>query len=360
MGEKSQNISWLPKSEAVPGIIVCVIIAALAYLTNTFVYGKISPLMYAFLYSIILGNVIKMPKSFSTGILWCSSSWLRFSIAMLGFTISALAWVQLGFVGVLQVLVVIAFALWFGVWFGRKMGLSPELSILMGAGCSICGATAIAAVGPVVKAKDEEMGIAVAAVTVFGLFAMILYPFLFQATSLGAFLHKSQIAFGMWAGTGIHETAQVIPAGAQVGEKAAAMAMVAKSVRIFSIGPVVLLSAYIFNRLRGNAGAGNEKVQLGIPTFAIFFVLFSLINSLLLYLPATKTTWKEFYTTVHYADVIKVFLAVAFAGVGFKVHYSSIQKIGFKSFLVGMIVSVAVGVLALLLVKYIYMPYSGI
>ncbi|GAV23224.1 YeiH family protein [Carboxydothermus pertinax] len=360
MGEKSQNLSWLPKKEALPGIIVCAVIAALAYLTNTFVYGKISPLMYAFLYSIILGNVIKLPKSFSAGILWCSSSWLRFSIAMLGLTISALAWLQLGIVGVIQVLIVIAFALFFGVWFGRKMGLSPELSILMGAGCSICGATAIAAVGPVIKAKDEELGIAVAAVTVFGLIAMILYPFLFQSTALGDFLHKSQIAFGMWAGTGIHETAQVIPAGAQVGEKAAAMALVAKSVRIFSIGPVVLLCAYIFNRIKGSNAAGTKQVRLGIPSFAIFFVLFSLINSLLLYLPSTKTAWKDFYTAVHYADVIKVFLAVAFAGVGFKVHYSSIQKLGVKSFVVGMIVSVAVGVLALLLVKFIYMPYSGI
>lgn len=358
--KKTRILSWLPNRETLPGIGICIAVAALAYITNAFFYKQVSPLMYAFLYAIILANVIKLPKSFGAGILWSSSSWLRFSMALMGLTISALSWLQLGIVGVIQVIIVIAFALFLGIWLGRKMGLSPELSILMGAGCSICGASAIAATGPVLKAKDEELGVAVASVTIFGLFAMILYPFLFQSTALGDFLHKSQVAYGMWAGTGIHETAQVIPAGTQVGEEAGAMAMVAKSVRIFSIGPVVLICAYIFNRLKGSDTVGASNMRLGIPTFAIFFVLFSLLNSLLLYLPSTKTAWKAFYNTIQYGEVIKVFLAVAFAGVGFKVHYSSIQKLGVKSFLVGMIVSVAVGILALLLVKFIYMPYSGI
>ena len=347
--------------DKLPGILFCAAIAVLAYTTNYYIYSKVSPLMYAFIFSIIIANLFSLPTSFKNGIQWCSKSFLQFSMAMLGFTISALAWLQLGLIGVLEVLIVIIFALFFGVWFGKKMGLSNELSILLGAGCSICGATAIAALSPVIKPKEEEIGVAVATVTIFGLFAMVLYPYLFQSGILNQYLHSSQLAFGMWAGTGIHETSQVIPAGAQVGKDAESMAILAKSVRIFSIGPVVLICSYLLNRFKSK----KEKIiesnaKLGIPKFAIFFVIFSIINSIMLYLPSTQATWKLLFDTIHYADDVKVFLAVAFAGVGFMVQVSAINKIGFKAFFVGMSLSILVGILALELVKLIYIPFNGL
>lgn len=354
MSEKKASL-W-PTGDMTGGLVFCLVIAIISFLSNTYVYSKINALLWAFVYSILAVNIFPLSPKMLKGANYGATNLLKFSIAVLGLTISALVWLQIGLAGLLQILVVIAFAMIVGLYLGKAMGLSDGLSTLIAAGTGICGATAIAATGPAIDAKEEEMGMAVACVTLFGLLAMFLYPFLFTDTVLGAWLHHSQLAAGMWCGTAIHETAQVVGAAAQIGDKAKAMGMAAKSVRIFSIAPVVIILSAVFHSRSKNAGGKSGSL---IPLFAISFVVFTLINSALLAIPGTKEAWGSF-SHDYIKPVVTFLLAVSFAGVGAKVRIKSFAKLGFKAFATGFIVAALTAILALVLVIFVYMPINNI
>ncbi|NOY69371.1 MAG: putative sulfate exporter family transporter [Deltaproteobacteria bacterium] len=337
------------------GIVFCIIIAVLSFMANRYVYNRISALLWAFVFSIGAVNIIPPSEKMLKGANYSASNLLKFSIAILGLTISALAWIQMGWIGLIEVLAVVTFAIVCGLYLGKLFGLSDRLGLLIAGGTGICGCTAIAAIGPAIDAKEEEIGMAVACVTLFGLIVMFLYPYLFTSTIVGSWLHHSEIAFGVFCGTAIHETAQVVGAAAQVSDKAMAMGMVAKSIRIFSIAPVVIILAAIFHHKQG-VNENNGKL---IPLFAIAFVVFTLLNSVLLTIAATKGPWSAF--SLHYLKpVVKFFLAVSFAGVGAKVRFKSFASLGLKAFLTGFGVAALTAVFAFILVVFVYMPTHGI
>jgi uncharacterized integral membrane protein (TIGR00698 family) len=353
-GAASATRSVLPTRGMAGGLLACALVAIASYLSNLYLYNRISALLWAFLYSIVIVNVVPPPARMLAGANYAASTLLRFAIALLGLTVSALAWVQMGVVGLLLVLSVVVFAMLSGLWLGRALGLSQSLSSLIAAGTGICGASAIAATGPVVNASEEEMGMALACVTLFGLAAMVLYPFLFTSTIVGEWLNGSAVAAGVWCGTGIHETAQVVAAAAQISDEALAMGMVTKSVRIFSIAPVVIILSALFHRRRGSGARGRA-----VPVFALFFVALTLVNSVLLALPATSVAWASL-VRAYVAPTVTLLLAVAFAGVGAKVRFASFASLGLKAFAAGLAVSLLTALLALALVVLVYMPATGL
>ncbi len=338
-----------------PGILACLLIGVLSYLSNALLFSKVSALLWAFIYSILIANFTSLPCGLDKGINFCSTTLLRFAIAVFGLTISIVTWSSLGFIGVVQVVLVVGFGLSFGLWIGRLMGLEETMAILIAVGTSICGASAIAAMGPAVKARNEEMGVAIACITLFGLIAMVAYPFIFLFTGVGDWLNHSQVAFGVWAGTGIHETAQVVAAGAQVGKEAADVALVTKSVRIFMIAPVVLVATLLL--AHGKRGSETTKARHVLPLFAVAFVVATLANSALLMAPLSRPLWSSI--TASFVKPISTFLlATAFAGVGFKVKYRAISIIGLKAFVVGLVVALATSIVAFLLLFFVYVPFS--
>ncbi|MBI4528551.1 MAG: putative sulfate exporter family transporter [Deltaproteobacteria bacterium] len=343
------------ETDLVPGVVCCLLIGAFSYVSNRLILSKVSPLLWAFIYSILIANLVALPSALNRGINFCSTSLLRFAVVVFGLTVSIGTWTTVGFIGLLHVVLVAAFGLSFGLWVGRLMGLEKTMAILIAVGTSICGASAIAATGPVVKARDEEMGVAIACITLFGLIAMVAYPFIFWFTGLGDWLKHSQVAFGVWAGTGIHETAQVMAAGAQVGKEAADVALVTKSVRIFLIAPVILLASIIF--AQGQKGSGTTKSRFGVPVFAVAFVVATLVNSALLFVPLIHQQWSSL--TASFVKPVSAFLlATAFAGVGFKVKYGAISMIGMRAFVVGLAVALATGIIAFLLLFFVYVPFG--
>jgi uncharacterized integral membrane protein (TIGR00698 family) len=360
MSKTVSNVSWSERTKnLMPGLLITLAIAAISFVTYWFLKGtwlKFSALLWAFIYSIIVVNL--RPALFEggskAGIEFSSSRLLRWSIALLGLTVSASVWLKLGGIGLAMVLINLALVFTIGLLFCKyvlKMG--DALSLLVAAGTSICGASAIAAVGPALKAKAEEMGLAVASITLFGLIAMFSYPLLFNGP-LGGWLGNNPLAYGMWAGTGIHETAQVIAAASQV-DTALSIASSAKFIRIFMIGPMVIVSLFIFRRLTRTGDTG--KIKIAIPWFAIFFVIFSLVNFGLASLPIGGS-WVSF-NGIYLSPAVTFLLAWSFAGVGLKVKISTIRSIGLKAFLGGMAIAVVAGGTSLLLVKLLWMPFNG-
>ncbi len=340
---KPETKNW---SAQLPGILYCITIAVFSYVTWQ-LWKPISCLMWSFIYSILISNIINIPESLTPGINFSSRSLLRGTIAALGLVTSALIWFQVG-IGVLNALIIIAFSLFFGLWMGRKMGLSYSLSTLISVGTSICGASAIAAMAPAIKAKEEEIGLAIAGITLFGLMSMFLYPFLFLNTQVSDWLLQNINVYAVWVGSGVHETAQVIAAAGALGQEAMKSAMLIKSVRIFMIGPVVLLASYLFNRFEQNDE--SERTKIAVPLFGVIFIINSIISAILdSYLPLSGLeTWTFFKSTLG-GKILPFLLAISFVGVGSKVKFSSIAKLGAKPFAVAALMAVLAGTISLIL-----------
>jgi uncharacterized integral membrane protein (TIGR00698 family) len=343
-----------------PGLLLCLALAAVSFATYWLLKGtwlKFSALLWAFIYAIITTNVLPRLTGgrFTAGVELSASRLLRLSVALLGLTISASVWARLGGAGVVVVLLNLSFAFLFGTLFCRYvLRMGGVLSVLLGVGTSICGASAIAATGPAIRAKAEEVGLSLAAITLFGLSAMFAYPLLFDSF-LGAWLADNPVAYGMWVGMGVHETAQVIAAGSQV-DGAVGMAMAAKSIRIFMIGPMIFASLLWYRRFAAGTGDG-EAIKLPIPWFAVAFVLFTLVHAGLESLPFGGE-WVAFSQS-YLKPVVTFLLAWAFAAVGLRVRWTAIRAMGLKAFLGGIAVALAAGGSALLLTKYLWMVLSG-
>lgn len=335
-------------------MIYCLGVAAISFLLWG-LYKPISPLMWAFVSSIVVVNVIGLRGSVSEGIGFSSGQLLRFTVAVFGFTTSALIWVRVG-VGVLAAFLVITAALVMSLLLGRKLGLNYRISALIGVGTAICGASAIAALSLAIDAKEEESGLAISAITLFGLLSMFLYPFLFLYTPVGGWLGNNPNVFAVWAGAGVHETAQVIAAAGAVGQDVVAAAMLIKAVRIFMIGPVVFLLSYVCCRLESSEGGPKGFI---VPFFAVVFIIGSLICATLDLNVSSLLTMGFDWVAVKAllsGIVLPFMFATAFAGVGSKVRFKSIMGLGARPLMLAATVAVTAGLLAFV-VAFLLVPF---
>lgn len=341
MKEGTKNIA-----DYLHGIILAIIIAFFGYITWT-LYKPISALMWSFIFGIILSNLIKFPEKTQSGLRFTSSQLLKFSIALLGLVTSASIWIEVG-IGALNALIIIGFSFITSITLGRKLGLSNRLAILIGVGTSICGASAIAATAPAINAKEEEIGIAISGITIFGLLSMFLYPYLFTNTIINNWLHGNLNVYAIWVGSGVHESAQVIAAACTLSPDCLQPALIIKSIRIFMIAPIVLASIFFLNRFDSKKNKVESKIS--VPLFAIVFLINSLLcaglNEFTVNIPVLGETWIWIQATLK-SIIIPFLLAISFSGVGSKVKFQDIAKVGVKPFIFAAIMSIVAGALAL-------------
>jgi len=331
------------------GVLLCVGVAMISFVTWQ-LYKPVSALMWSFIFSIVFANVVKVPQALRAGVDFCSSALLRASIATLGLTVTAYVWLRVG-IGAVNALLVVAIAYLLGMWIGKRLGLSRALSTLIGVGTCICGASAIAATAPAIGASEDETGLALACVTLFGLMAMFSYPLLYAGTFVASWLGRSDVAYGIWVGTGIHETAQVVAAAANIGKVALDAALLVKSIRIFMIGPIVVVASYLHRKADANLVG---KARIVVPTFAVLFVINTFICAMLDWasavgLPSSAIKDWPAVKSILSLYVTPFLLATSFAGVGMKVNLASVGRMGGKAVIAGLATATLTAVLALLL-----------
>jgi len=198
----------------------------------------------------------------------------------------------------------------------RVFGLDRTTAILIGAGSSICGAAAVMATAPVVRGRPEQAAVAIATVVGFGTVAIFVYPALFH---LLASIHPlSGASYGLWAGSTIHEVAQVVAAGHAVGDAAADTAVIAKMVRVMMLAPFLLALSAWFART-GARDASRARPPIAIPWFALGFVALTGVRSLGV-LPDAVIAAADTLDTAT--------LAVAMAALGLTTRLSSMKAAG--------------------------------
>jgi uncharacterized integral membrane protein (TIGR00698 family) len=277
-----------------------------------------SAVTLAIIFGIVAGNTLfpTVATRTATGVDFSKNSLLRAGIVLYGFRITFQQIAGVGLAGIVIDTLMVTLTFLLAIQLGtRVFKLDRQTSMLIGAGSAICGAAAVMATEPVVRGEAHKVSVAVATVVVFGTLGMFAYPLLFP------YLGLSQQTYGIFAGSTIHEVAQVIAAGAGVSDTAAATAVIEKMLRVMMLAPfLLLLSGAQSAETRG----ATRKPRITIPWFAVLFIVASAINSLHL----VPVVFVEALTQVD-----TVLLAMAMAALGLRTHAGAIRQAGLKPLL---------------------------
>jgi len=333
--------------ELVPGLVLATVIAWVSNMGNqAIVIGgqkPVSAVVIAIILGMIIRSLVGSKKELTPGLSFAVKKILRLAIVLLGFSLTFQAVIKTGWSTLWVIVITVIIGILSTVWLGKAMGLRDELATLIGTGTAICGATAIVAAAPAVGADDSDVSYAVGTITMFGILAIFAYPV------LGHMLSMSDTQFGTWAGTAIHETAQVMAAGIAYSETAGKTAAVVKLTRTTLLAPLVMILGAIFAKKQSGkvSWAGAMK---SFPYFVFWFIAASLVRTLV---DGTAfgagAQWKDLMLQVN--NLSKFLIVIAMASTGLMTDFSKMRVVGFKPFFAGMVASVVVGVVTLVLIR---------
>ncbi|MGB9813317.1 MAG: YeiH family protein [Thermovenabulum sp.] len=326
---------WI--TEHLPGlIIVTAVTVASVLLQSTTLFSKtlpLSSLIIAIIIGMIIKNFIPMPSSTQKGIRFCAKKILRLAIIFLGFKLSISQVLKVGPSAFITILVSSTSTIIFTVWLGRIMGVPLKRALLLGSGVSICGASAVAAVDAIIQSKEEDAAFAIGAVTLFGTIFMFLYP------ALHGLLDIPDMFYALWAGSSIHEVAQVAAASVAASGQFKAMASTVKMIRVLFIIPLTLILTFLpwNNNVR-------EKGKITIPWFAILFFVMVLVNS---FAGLPKNVVMVLITFDNWI------MTAAMAGLGLDLSFSSMVNIGARALVLGAVSSAFISILSAIVIGII-------
>ena len=324
-------------NDKLPGLVLAIIIAIISH----YLGGQL-PLVGGPVFALILGIVvnlfIKSDVKFQAGLNFTSKKLLKFAIILLGFSLSIGQILEVGKISLTVMIFTLTASFGFGALFGKLFHMDWKLSTLISAGTGICGGSAIAALSPVIEAKDSDVTYAISATFIFDILMIILFPI------MGKKLGLSDLAYGLWTGTAVNDTSSVVAAGYAFSDKAGEFATIVKLTRTLSIIPTVILFSYINQRKKlSNNGIGvgdREKISLKsiFPFFIMFFILAALVNSIGL-VP------DKLGIVIH--NLSKFLMIMALGAIGLKTDLREVKNSGPAPMLHGFIISAIVVVVSL-------------
>ncbi len=270
---------------------------------------------------------------------------LQASVVGLGFGMNLQKSLQSGADGMLFTIISVIGVMIIGVLLGRYMRINEKTSYLISSGTAICGGSAIAAVGPVVKADQNEMAVSLGVIFILNAIALFIFP------PLGHLFGLSQTQFGTWAAIAIHDTSSVVGAGAAFDQmyfpgstEACDLATLIKCTRALWIIPLAFFTMWFFRNKKG----GEGKTKISIPWFILLFVVAMIINT---YTPESAMS---FMGPIYNALVFiakKALVAVLFA-IGASLSLKVIKKVGVKPLIQALTLWMAIGATSLFVVMY--------
>ncbi|MDF7759921.1 YeiH family putative sulfate export transporter [Kosakonia cowanii] len=311
-----------------PGLLLSGLITAAALWLGSLpaVAGiGLSALTLAILLGMVLGNTLypALHRHCDSGVLLAKQHLLRLGIILYGFRLTFSQIADVGVSGVVIDVLTLSSTFMLACFLGQKVfGLDKKTSWLIGAGSSICGAAAVLATEPVVKAEASKVTVAIATVVIFGTLAIFIYPALWPL--LAPWFNPQ--TYGIWIGSTVHEVAQVVAAGHAVSPQAENAAVIAKMLRVMMLAPFLLLLAARVKQL--SPLEGKKKSQVTIPWFALGFVAVAVFNSFHLLPPAAVKTLNTLDTLL---------LAMAMAALGVTTHVSALKNAGAKPLVMGLL-----------------------
>ncbi|MGG5811282.1 YeiH family protein [Falsiroseomonas sp. CW058] len=311
-----------------PGLALCLSVAlACTWLRDATGIAALNPVVLALLLGIALGAGLGRPAPLRPGIAFAAKPFLRAAIVLLGLQVTLGELAGLGAAALVLAVVVVAVTLPCTIWLGRRLGVDPALSQLIGAGTAICGASAIVAANQVARGRDEDVAYALAVITLCGTAALLAFPL------LGEVLGLSARAYGLWAGAAIHEVVQAVGAAAAGGPEASQSGTIMKLARVVLLAPAVLALGLLAAR-----AASRPSARVPVPWFAFGFLGLVLGGSSGLLPPVAAEASRQ---------VVPVMLAASVAALGLSTDPRELRRRGMRPLLLGALSTVLIATLAL-------------
>ena len=334
------------------GITLCILTALLSIQLSSYIgisilnlsKSPISPIIISIIIGTIIGNSIKNLDLYDEGFTFAIKYLLKLGIIFLGIRLSISDIFIYGSQGLVVIIPCIAISILIVKSLRNKLNVSENLSLLIAVGTSICGATAIAALAPAINAKKEEISYAIANITVFGLFAMFLYPMVAYTV-----FNDNSLSVGLFLGTSIHETAQVAGSGMIYSEQyqnpsVLDISTVIKLVRNTMMVIVIPLLAFL---ARKDSNQNNSiKIASIFPYFIIGFLVFGMIRTVgdQFEYQIGSENWNSFiYFIKNFAEIL---LVIAMSAIGYNTKINKFKNLGLKPFYLGFIAALSVGVVS--------------
>jgi uncharacterized integral membrane protein (TIGR00698 family) len=266
-------------------------------------------------FALTLGHPYPQHNSKATKLL------LQISVVGLGFGMNLAKVVEAGRTGFLFTVATIVGTLGLGWLAGRAMHIDPSTSHLISSGTAICGGSAIAAVGPVINASDEEMSVSLGTVFILNSVALFVFPL------IGHRLGMTQGEFGVWSAIAIHDTSSVVGAASKYGAEALAIATTVKLTRALWIVPLTLATAFFF----------KKTAKITIPWFILWFVVATIIRT---YSPVALP-WDAIVKVARIGLTITLFL------IGAGLSRKSLARVGARPLLLGILLWITISAVSL-------------
>jgi uncharacterized integral membrane protein (TIGR00698 family) len=285
--------------------------------------GLISPpiaLTIGILYGLCFTHPYAAPTRTSARIL------LQVCVVALGFGMNLHEVLKAGRSGFVYTALGISFALFVGLALGKILQVRGNSSFLISAGTAICGGSAIAAIGPILRAEEEEMAVSLGTIFILNSVALLIFP------PIGGTLHLSQTQFGLWAAMAIHDTSSVVGAAAKYGSEALVIGTTVKLARALWIVPLAL----------GTAAIKHSKTRVPLPWFILFFCLAAILNT---YVPAIGRFSHAIFSAGRIGLTATLFL------IGTGISRATLKEVGWRPLLQGVLLWLAVGVTSLYFIR---------
>src|ERR1700733_9575097 len=360
-------LGWAGLRAAAPGVALAIALAAFARgMAASLAQGigglpkfPLSPVMCAVLLGMLWRNTLGVPLWATRGLNWAMHRLLRIGIALVGLRLTLAGASAIAVTALPVAASCLLVALGAGVAISRLLAVPRRLGLLLAIGTAVCGCTAVVAISPVIRARHAETAFAVTCVVLFGCIAMLLYPWV-----AGHFFAAAPVYAGIFLGTAIHDTSQVIGAALIYSQQAAApaalaAASVAKLLRNLSIAVLIPLAAWLTQRHeaaqrldRGASAAGGAPVPPAaaplVPLFVLAFIGFIVVRTAGDALADPHgALWPALVNTGYSAS--DLFLTCGMTAVGLSVSFTDMWRIGWRPLAAGLIVATLVGGCSLLL-----------
>lgn len=265
---------------------------------------------------------------------------LQASVVGLGFGMNLEKSLQSGAEGMTFTIVSVIGVMVIGVLLGRYMSINSKTSYLISSGTAICGGSAIAAVGGVLKANENEMAVSLGVIFILNAIALFIFP------PMGHFFGLSQAQFGTWAAIAIHDTSSVVGAGDAYGAQACEIATLIKCTRALWIIPLAFFTMWAFRK--DIKGRGNGKSKVSIPWFILLFVVAMVIFT---YTPsAAMPVMAPVYSAI--VAIAKKMLVVVLFAIGASLSIGVIKQVGVKPLIQALILWMVIGSTSLFVVMW--------
>ena len=309
--------------------------------------------MIAIILGLVLGNIFNIREGFLIGLDFTQKYILKLGIICLGIQLKPFEFIKFGSIAIPLIIVCIVSVLIVIKLLIKKLKISRGMSYLIAIGSTVCGTTAIIATAPVINAKKSEISYAIANMTVFGVLAMLIYPYF-----ANFYFEGDPMFVGLFLGTAIHETSQVAAAGLIYDQQFNSpetlnISTVTKLIRNTFLVIMIPLFAYLYNR--GQKHEKNYSIINIFPYFVLGFIALIVLRNVgdAIFLQTNisgENMWVEFVDLIK--SSAKIFLSMAMAAVGLSTNLKDLKSMGYKPFIVGFVSLLTVGIVSLTAIEF--------